>query len=210
MNPQALARLNEALTEVMNRFRNFFIGPGVNMREEAVPFRQRDDFEAPLVTVLGHTYGVRLLPVTPPDAWAVEVSVNVYSDEFQLERFKKRLADEYRPDRVRQTIRNFMTIRDEAYLDQEQDPYVFATFFEFDLDRDLLLIRKEKKTASKVTGKMIDTILQLRYRIKPEALTRFLEDPKLFASAVYLYCLRVFTVAYRKSLTPAERRLLVR
>ncbi len=211
MDEKALQTLNEALTEVMNRFRNFFIGPGVNMREEAVPFRQREEFVAPLVTVLGHTYGVRLLvgenPGSPP---VLEVSVNVYSDEFQPERFKQRLMEEYRPERVAQTIQNFMTVRDEAYLKKARDPLVFASFFELDFDRDLRVVRKEKKTASKVTGKMVDTILQVHYHIRPEALKLFLEDPKLFASAVYLYCLRVFTLAYRKSLTLADRRLLYR
>ncbi|MCS7313559.1 MAG: hypothetical protein NZ742_11720 [Acidobacteria bacterium] len=211
MDEKALQILNEALTEVMNRFRNFFIGPGVNMREEAVPFRQREEFVAPLVTVLGHTYGVRLLtaenPESPP---IVEVSVNVYSDEFQPARFKQRLVEEYRPERVAQTIQNFMTVRDEAYIKKSKDPLVFASFFELDFDRDLRIVRKEKKTASKVTGKMVDTILQVHYHIRPEALRLFMEDPKLFASAVYLYCLRVFTLAYRKSLTLADRRLLSR
>jgi len=211
MDEKAWQVLNEALTEVMNRFRNFFIGPGVNMREEAVPFRQREEFVAPLVTVMGHTYGVRLLADENPDAPPIlEVSVNVYSDEFQPERFKQRLMEEYRPERVVQTIQNFMTVRDEAYVQKSKNPLLFASFFDLDFDRDLRIVRKEKKTASKVTGKMVDTILQVYYHIRPEALKLFVEDPKLFASAVYLYCLRVFTLAYRKSLTLADRRLLSR
>lgn len=216
MDEQKLNILNEALAEVMNRFRNYFIGPGVNMREENVPFRHRDDFHAPLVTVMGHTYGVRIIQEETKGKSkkkkqpqiGVEVSVNVYSNEFQLERFKKKLAEEYRPDKIERTIKNFMTPRDEIYT-KEKGPLVFSEYFTYDLDRDLLIFKKEKKTESRITGLLIDTILAMRYWIRPEFVDLLLDDPKLFASAVYLYCLRIFTIAYRKSLTLSERRLIM-
>lgn len=216
MNEDALEQLGDALTEVMNRFRNYFLGPGINMREENVPFRQRDDFQAPLVTVMGHTYGLRLLEEqtrpkkkgTHPNLF-LEVSVNVYSNEFQLDRFKAKLKDEYKPDKVARTIKNFMTPRDAPYV-KGDDLLFFAKFFDFDLEKDLDVFKKEKKTASKITGMLIDTILSMKYHIQSDTLPELVEDPKLFASAVYLYCLRVFTIAYRKSLTLDERKLLMR
>ena len=219
MDEQTLATLNEALAEVMNRFRNFFIGPGVNMREENVPFRHRDDFHAPLVTVMGHTYGVRLITESDVEGKkkkkkskkekiGVEVSVNVYSNEFQIERFKKRLKDEYNPQKIEKTIVNFMSPRDEIYA-KDKGPLFFSEFFTYDLDNDLIIFQKKKKTASKITGMLIDTILAMRYWIRPEHLDTLTQDPKLFSSAVYLYCLRIFTIAYRKSLTLQERRLIM-
>jgi len=43
-------------------------------------------------------------------------------------------------------------------------------------------------------------ILQQRFKIKKKHLNELLKDPARFASAVYLYILRLFVSAYRKSL----------
>jgi hypothetical protein len=47
---------------------------------------------------------------------------------------------------------------------------------------------------------MEDLILQQRFRIKKKHLADLVKNPDKFASAVYLYCLRLFVSAYRKSL----------
>ena len=47
---------------------------------------------------------------------------------------------------------------------------------------------------------MEDVVLQQRFRIKKKHLNELLKSPEKFASAVYLYCLRLFVSAYRKSL----------
>ncbi len=98
----------------------------------------------------------------------------------------------------------------ERKLLQKEGPEFFQKFFEFDLEQDLGIFTKEKKTASKVTGKLVDTILRMRYWILPNALPLFEEDIKLFESVVYLYCLRIFTMAYRRSLTLKEKKILAR
>ena len=51
-----------------------------------------------------------------------------------------------------------------------------------------------------MTKKMEDVILQQRFRVKRKYLNELLKSPDKFASAVYLYCLRLFVSAYRKSL----------
>jgi len=75
----------------MHRFRDFFTGQGMNMDPEGVPFRHREEFAAPLVTLHGYTYGVRLVGSEAAEGKgvAVEVSANVYSDEFDLERLMR-------------------------------------------------------------------------------------------------------------------------
>ncbi len=47
---------------------------------------------------------------------------------------------------------------------------------------------------------MEDVILQQRFRIKKKYLNDLIKSPEKFASAVYLYCLRLFVSAYRKAL----------
>lgn len=209
MDARTKAKLDEALTGVMHRFRGFFIGPGMNMRPENVPFRHREDFGAPLVTVMGHTYGVRLIldegKKTGSKA-AVEVSVNVYSDEFELEELKSKLAATYRPGRFEKPIENFMTSEDRA-LTEGQGPSLFASLFSFDVEGDLDLVEKEKETESKVTGKLVDTILRMKYWIRPDKLKTVAGNEDLLKAAVYLYCLRVFTVACRDSLLPRRPRV---
>jgi hypothetical protein len=201
-------RLERALTDVMHRFRSYFLGPGVNMAEEQVPLRSRDDFQAPLVTALGHTYGVRLTSEQSrrggslPDL-AVELSANVYADEFDLEDTKKKLAAAYQPGCFEETLANFSTPEDEAHLGRS-GPGLFASFFSFDVQRDLRLVEKTKHSASKVTGRYVDLILTMKYWIVPAKMPRLTKNPKLFACCVYLYCLRVFMAACRASLLGAR------
>jgi len=76
----------------------------------------------------------------------------------------------------------------------------FADFFDFSPEEDISLATKKKKEESKVTKKMEDLILQQRFRIKKKHLADLVKNPDKFASAVYLYCLRLFVSAYRKSL----------
>jgi hypothetical protein len=196
-SPEAgLERLEDALRGVMLRFREYFVGPGVNMAEEQVPLRDRDDFQAPLVTVLGHTYGIRL---TREPRLAVEVSANVYADEFDLQETQRRLAEIYQAGRFEDVVANFLSPEDESNLGRSQ-PAVFESFFSIDVERDLSLVEKAKSSASKVTGRYVDLILTMKYWIEPTKLPRLTRSPKLFASAVYLYCLRVFMAACRSSL----------
>jgi hypothetical protein len=197
-------RLESALNDVMHRFRGYFLEPGVNMTEEQVPLRNRDEFPAPLVTVLGHTYGVRLTSgegrrrVGQPEL-AVEVSANVYADEFDLNEARQKLADAYRPGSFEEIVANFLTPEDEAGLGTSR-PEVFGSFFSFDLEQDLALVEKTKHSASKITGRYVDLILTMRYWIVPAKMARLTKNPQLFGSAVYLYCLRVFMAACRASL----------
>ena len=188
-------KLDEALGEVMTRFRNFFLQ---NMDEDHVPFRHRDDFVAPLVTIMGHTYGARIVAGDSAEL-AVEISANVYDDEFDLERFETRIETAHESERVKKTIKNFMSPEDPVYVAKEgykRFPILFSCDYENDLDLD----RKDKKSASKVTGRLIDTVLTLKYWIQPDQLTHLTEDLPLFKSAVYFYCLRSFVLAYHESL----------
>jgi hypothetical protein len=191
----------------MHRFRDFFTGQGMNMDPEGVPFRHRKEFAAPLVTLHGYTYGVRLVgsEAAKGKGMAVEVSANVYSDEFDLKRFKKELAESYRPEKAERPMRNFMTGEDEALVGGK--PLLLASFFALDIDRDLELVEKHKPTASEVTGQLRDTILRMRYWIRPEKIGALTRKQDLFGTAVYLYCLRIFVLAYHKTLTADERQI---
>jgi hypothetical protein len=102
-------------------------------------------------------------------------------------------------------MRNFMTGEDEELVDGR--PLLLASFFELDFDRDLELVEKHKPTASEVTGQRRDTILQMRYRIRPEKIGTLTRKRGLFGTAVYLYCLRLFVLAYHKTLTADEQQI---
>ncbi len=190
----------------MHRFRDSFLGEGIRLSEDKVSLRERADFATPLVTVLGHTYGMRLAP-GPNDSGeterlpVIEASVNVYDDEFQLGRFKDDLREIYDWSHVSRIIENFQTPEDETAIggDPEQ---LLESLFHLDVDTDVDVVEKEKKTASIVTGRLVDRILRVRYRLQ-EGQSDRLRNQDLFVSAVYLYCLRPFAGAYRKSLTPA-------
>jgi hypothetical protein len=195
MEETAKKNMEDALGEVMTRFRDFFLQ---HMSEDHVPFRQRDDFAAPLVTVMGHTYGTRIVP-GESTRYAVEISANVYDDEFDLERFETRIEAAHQPERVKKTVENFVSADDPDYVAKEGFE-IFPALFSCDYEDDLELDRKDKKSASKVTGKLVDTVLTLKYWIQPDQLARLAEDPVLFKAAVYFYCLRTFVLAYHESL----------
>lgn len=201
MDEAVLKGLNEALTDVMTRFRNCFLE---HMSEDHVPFRHRKDFTAPLVTVMGHTYGLRVVanekkPTGGQTDCAVEVSANVYDDEFELELFESTIEEAHEPDRLKKTIGNFLAPEDPDYV-QKEGHELFPSFFSCDFHRDLELSRKDKKTPSKVTGRLVDTVLTMKYWILPEQIERLSDDSMLFKSAVYFYCLRSFVLAYHASL----------
>lgn len=200
---QSARQLDKALTDVMHRFRGSFLGEVVDLGESSVPFRQRTDFVAPLVTVLGHTYGMRLIvegdgsPGEPVPA--VEVSVNVYDDEFELDRFKAHLVEIYRWGNVLKLMENFSTPDDNAVLQHGLRLLTSVLFFH--VDRDVDVVEKRKETPSNVTGRLVDTVLRVRYQLDAVYLNRLIEERALFVSWMYLYCLRPFCAAYRKSLT---------
>ena len=198
-----VAGIEDGLSAVMHRFRDSFLGEGINLSEDRVPLRNRPDFASPLVTVFGHTYGLRLVAgrkhsrgaAGPP---AIEASVNVYDDEFQIDRFKKDLGHTYEWDQVSRIIANFAMPEDEASIGK--DAKQLASLFSFDSDTDVELVEKEREIASVVTGRLVDTILKVRYALEKSQLERC-RDRALLVSAVYLYCLRPFAAAYRMSLT---------
>lgn len=200
MDEVVIKGLNEGLRDVMTRFRACFLQ---HMSEDHVPFRKREDFVAPLVTVMGHTYGLRV--VANGDATggqtdcAVEVSANVYDDEFELERFESTIEEAHEPERLKKTIGNFLAPEDPDYVRKEGHE-LFPSFFSCDFHRDLDLSRKDKKTPSRVTGRLVDTVLTMKYWILPDQIERLSSDPMLFKSAVYFYCLRSFVLAYHASL----------
>lgn len=198
MDGQMLKSFDAALTEVMTRFRKFFTD---HMDQDHVPFRQRPEFAAPLVTVMGYTYGVRIPTDAEGPRLAVEVSANVYDDEFDLKRFKSKLEETHAPSLVKRTIENFMS-REEAQFIEKEGVTAFVSLFSYDLERDVGLIEKEKQTASKVTGRFVDTILTIKYWMDPARTEWLAQHPKFFVSAVYLYCLRTFIRAYHESLSP--------
>ena len=68
-------KIDDVLINVMHRYRNFFLGPGINMDEYSVPLRSRPDFVAPLVTVMGYTFGLKSLKIGSDHY--IEVSGNV-------------------------------------------------------------------------------------------------------------------------------------
>jgi hypothetical protein len=197
MKDSTSEKIDEVLVQVMHRYRDFFLGPGINMDEYSVPLRVRPDFTAPLVTVMGYTFGLKELTVE--NDHYIEVSGNVYSSGFSLERFRERIKDELSRNVAPGIMKNFAIEKDYAHL-ENGDFYEFAQYFEFSPDTDIQIATKKKKEESKVTKKMEDVILQQRFRIKKKYLNDLLKSPEKFASAVYLYCLRLFVSAYRKSL----------
>src|SRR4030042_2681931 len=192
-----LTVINDALIEVMNRYRNFFLGPGVNLDPENVPFRQREDFYAPLVTALGHTYGLRAYENNSD--YIIEVSVNVYGDEFNLAKYKTKLNEEFAENNARKVMKNFLGEKDEVWL-KKNDPYLLAKYFQQIVAEDAEIITKPKKAESKVTGMMIDRILLQKFRLQHGVLAELVKNPHILIAAVYLYCLRLFVSAYKKSL----------
>lgn len=190
-------KIDEVLVQVMHRYRNFFLGPGINMDEYSVPLRHRPDFVAPLVTVMGYTFGLKSYQ-TDNDVF-IEVSGNVYSSGFNVERFRERIRDELSSSVATGIMKNFAEDSDYQHA-ADGNLYKFADFFEFSPNEDIQIATKKKKEESKVTKKMEDVILQQRFRIKKKYLPDLLKNPQKLASAIYLYCLRLFVSAYRKSL----------
>jgi hypothetical protein len=192
-----IEKIDEVLVKVMHRYRNFFLGPGINMDEYSVPLRQRPDFVAPLVTVMGYTFGLKSLKVE--NDYFIEVSGNVYASGFNIDRFRHQIKEELSPKLAPQIMKNFSDSKDFKHV-SDQNLYELADYFEFSPDDNIQIATKKKKEESKVTKKMEDVILQQRFRVKRKYLNELLKSPDKFASAVYLYCLRLFVSAYRKSL----------
>jgi len=192
-----LEKIDDVLIKVMHRYRNFFLGPGINMDEYSGPLRNRPDFVAPLVTVMGYTFGLKALRIETDHY--IEVSGNVYSPGFTLDRFRERIKAELSGKNAANIMKNFAEDKDYRFV-ADGELLEFADYFDFSPDDDTLLITKMKKEESKVTKKMEDLILQQRFRIKKKYLNELLKTPDKFASGVYLYCLRLFVSAYRKSL----------
>ncbi|MCI0411912.1 hypothetical protein L0222_03815 [bacterium] len=192
-----LEKIDDVLIKVMHRYRNFFLGPGINMDEYSVPLRNRPDFVAPLVTVMGYTFGLKALKVESDHY--IEVSGNVYAPGFNLDRFRERIKAELSSKNAANIMKNFAEDKDYRFV-SDGELLEFAGYFDFSVDDDILLVTKTKKEESKVTKKMEDLILQQRFRIKKKYLNELLKSPDKFASGVYLYCLRLFVSAYRKSL----------
>jgi hypothetical protein len=190
-------KIDEVLVQVMYRYRNFFLGPGINMDEYSVPLRNRPDFVAPLVTVMGYTFGLKSYQ-TDNDVF-IEVSGNVYSSGFNVERFRERIRDELSSSVATGIMKNFAEDLDYQHA-PDGNLYKFADFFDFSPHDDIQIATKKKKEESKVTKKMEDVILQQRFRIKKKYLSDLLKNPEKLASAIYLYCLRLFVSAYRKNL----------
>ncbi|HSE39597.1 MAG TPA: hypothetical protein VLH08_02430 [Acidobacteriota bacterium] len=188
-------KVDDVLVKVMHRYRNFFLGPGINMDEYSVPLRNRPDFVAPLVTVMGYTFGLKSHQ-SDGDVF-IEVSGNVYSSGFNLERFRERIREELSSSVAPGIMKNFAEDSDYQHV---SDLYKYADLFEFSAEEDVSIATKKKKEESKVTKKMEDVILQLRFRIKKNKLPELLKNTDKLASAIYLYCLRLFVSAYRKSL----------
>jgi hypothetical protein len=192
-----LEKIDDVLIKVMHRYRNFFLGPGINMDEYSVPLRNRPDFVAPLVTVMGYTFGLKALKIDTDHF--IEVSGNVYAPGFNLERFRERIKAEVSGKNAPNVMKNFAEDKDYRFV-SDGELMEFADYFDFSPDDYISLVTKKKKEESKVTKKMEDLILQQRFRIKKKYLNELLKTPDKFASAVYLYCLRLFVSAYRKSL----------
>lgn len=192
-----IEKIDDVLINVMHRYRNFFLGPGINMDEYSVPLRHRPDFVAPLVTVMGYTFGLKSLKVG--NDHYIEVSGNVYSPGFTLDRFRERMKSEVNVKNAVNIMKNFAEDKDYKQV-SDGNLSELTEFFDFSAEEDILLETKKKKEESKVTKKMEDLILQQRFRIKKKYLNELLKTPDKFVSAVYLYCLRLFVSAYRKSL----------
>lgn len=197
MKDSVSEKIDEVLVQVMRRYREFFLGPGINMDEYSVPLRIRPDFTAPLVTVMGYTFGLKSLVIE--ENHYIEVSGNVYSSGFSLERFRERIKDELSKQVASGIMKNFAVEKDYSHM-EDGNFYEYAQYFEFSPESDIQIATKKKKEESKVTKKMEDVILQQRLKIKKKGLTELQKSPEKFASAVYLYCLRLFVSAYRKSL----------
>ena len=196
-NDAAIEKIDEILVQVMHRYRNFFLGPGINMDEYSVPLRTRPDFVAPLVTVMGYTFGLKSLKMDN-DVY-IEVSGNVYASGFNLEKFREKIKGELSPKNAPLIMKNFADEKDYLFV-EDGNLQEFASYFEFSPDEHISLATKKKKEESKVTKKMEDLILQQRFKVKRKGLSEAMKTPDKFASAVYLYCLRLFVSAYRKSL----------
>ena len=192
-----LEKIDEVLVAAMHRYRNFFLGPGINMDEYSVPLRSRPDFVAPLVTVMGYTFGLKSLK--EEGDYFIEVSGNVYASGFNIDRFRGRIKEELSPQVATEIMQNFADDPDYKHV-KKRNLYELADFFEFSPDQDIRIATKKKKEESKVTKKMEDVILQQRFRIKKKHYPAIQKSPDSFGSAVYLYCLRLFVSAYRKSL----------
>ncbi len=190
-------KVDDVLVKVMHRYRNFFLGPGINMDEYSVPLRSRPDFVAPLVTVMGYTFGLKSYS-SDGDVF-VEVSGNVYSSGFNLDRFRERIREELSASVAPGIMKNFAEDPDYQHV-PDSNLYKYADLFEFSAENDVSIATKKKKEESKVTKKMEDVILQLKFRIKKKHLPDLMKNTEKLASAVYLYCLRLFVSAYRKSL----------
>ena len=197
MKDSVSEKIDEVLVRVMHRYREFFLGPGINMDEYSVPLRVRPDFTAPLVTVMGYTFGLKSLMIE--EDHYIEVSGNVYSSGFSLERFRERIKDELSKQVASGIMKNFAVEKDYEQMG-DGNFFEYAQYFEFSPENDIQIATKKKKEESKVTKKMEDVILQQRLKIKKKGLTELQKSPEKFASAVYLYCLRLFVSAYRKSL----------
>jgi hypothetical protein len=192
-----LEKIDDVLVKVMHRYRDFFLGPGINMDEYSVPLRNREDFVAPLVTVMGYTFGLKSLKID--NDYYIEVSGNVYASGFNIDRFRERIREELSSKVAPEIMKNFADDKDYAHVEKSQLSE-FSDYFDFSPDEDVKLATKKKKEESKVTKKMEDVILQQRFKIKRKSLNELLKSPDKFASAVYLYILRLFVSAYRKSL----------
>lgn len=190
-------KIDDVLVNVMHRYRNFFLGPGINMDEYSVPLRTRPDFVAPLVTVMGYTFGLKSMKIE--NDYYIEVSGNVYASGFSLDRFRARMKEELSPRVAPEIMKNFADEKDFVHVD-DGDLFEFAGCFELSLEEDIQIGTKKKKEESKVTKKMEDVILQQRFKIKKRHLNELLKSHDRFSSAVYLYILRLFVSAYRKSL----------
>ncbi|HET6267617.1 MAG TPA: hypothetical protein VFG11_07865 [Acidobacteriota bacterium] len=190
-------KIDEVLVGVMLRYRNFFLGPGINMDEYSVPLRSRPDFVAPLVTVMGYTFGLKSLK--DEGDYFIEVSGNVYASGFNIDRFRGRIKEELSPQVATEIMQNFADDADYTHV-KKRNLYELADYFEFSPDEDIRIATKKKKEESKVTKKMEDVILQQRFRVKKKQYPAIQKSPDAFGSAVYLYCLRLFVSAYRKSL----------
>lgn len=193
----ATDNIDDVLIRVMHRYRDFFLGPGINMDEYSVPLRHRPDFRAPLVTVMGYTFGLKSLKEN--NDYYIEVSGNVYATGFSLDKFREKIKTDMSSKKAPSIMKNFAEDDDYKFV-EDGNLMEFAQYFDFSLDDGISLITKRKKEESKVTKKMEDVILQQRFRIKKKYLSEFSKSPDMMASAVYLYCLRLFVSAYRKSL----------
>jgi hypothetical protein len=167
------------------------------MDEYSVPLRNRPDFVAPLVTVMGYTFGLK--SYAEDGNTYIEVSGNVYSSGFNLDRFRERIREELSSDVAPGIMKNFAEDSDYQHV-PHGNLFKYADLFEFSPEKDVSMATKKKKEESKVTKKMEDVILQLRFKIDKKRLPDLMKNTDKLASAVYLYCLRLFVSAYRKSL----------